>query len=1468
MQRGWTSVAGATALSLLFSLFLVLPDHAATGSGVRAPQTVRSIWTSDFGIPRPTGLAYDPARGEFLVAQADAGGTLVSRLTLGEESRGTFRLPTVTDPRTLSFDPTRDQLSSLTGGVETISSRAGAVVATKKVDLGVHDPTASTYDPSTGTWYVLDGATGAIVAVPRSGGPSRISVERRSRTRLGALAFNPADGRLYVSAPDRGLLYAVDRAGSVRSTFRLRGLDLRNAGAMTFAPSADATDDASVQHLYVAEAGDASRLGAVTELTLAEAVALAEPNVSATLVQTIDTALFSPASPDPSGITYIPSSDRLMVADSEVDETTGAGFHGVNLWKITRAGVVVDTGNLTPWTSEPTGLGFDGSSNTLFVSTDSGDRVYVMKPGIDGRFGTSDDVVTFVNAGALGSTDTEDPEYDPATGDLFFIDGTSTEVYRINPVDGVFGNGNDVSSHFDVGQFGATDVEGLASDQARGTLLVGVRTQKKILEVTKTGELVRTIDVSAATGLRFVSGLSMAPSTTTPGKMNYWIVDRAVDNGANPSENDGKIFELTVPGSSDLPPTVTITSPAEGATVSGTIPIVANASDVQGVNQVQFFVGSTSIGTDTNGTNGWSVSWNTTTSNDGPVTITATATDTIGQTGSDSNGVTVDNFDGPPTVTITAPPDGAAVTGTVQIQANASDDKGVTQVRFTDGATPIGTDTNGADGWSVGWNTSLVGEGAHSLVAIATDTIGQTGTDTNAVTVDRTAPSVSITSPTAGSKLTGTVTVTASASDAVGVASVQFFSDATSIGSDTNGADGWSVPWNSAGAGNGTHVLSATATDAAGNPATSAPVSVTVDNPSIVDVSIAAGADDVEERANGSVTLTSTDLDLLLDGTNVQRAVGLRFAGVNVPRGVNVIDAYVQFQADEVSTDVTNLTVRGQASDNAAPFAAATFNVTNRPTTGATVAWSPAQWPQVNARGPAQRTPNLESVLDEIFARPGWSAGNALVLSITGSGRRVADAFEGSFAPLLHIQFGAADDKPTVSITNPAEGETVVGTVQVQATAADDKGVTQVAFFDGATPLGTDTNGSDGWSAAWSTVGASEGAHTITATATDTIGQTTSDTNLVTVDNVDDAPTVAISSPSSGANLRGAVTIQANAADDHGVAQVEFFDGATPIGTDTNGANGWSVSWNTAAVGDGSHSLTAVATDTASHTTTSASVGVTVDNTAPGVSLTAPASGSTIVGTIPVTATASDANGVGSVTFVLDGSTQIGADTNGADGWGIQWNSTAAANGPHQVTAVAADLAGNPTTSAPASITLDNPLVVNVPIAVSGDDVEEKSNGGIAPGSGDLDMLLDNQSLQRAVGLRFIGVNVPPGATILDAYVQFQTDKASTAATSLTIQGEASNSAPAFPTVRFNLTNRPRTAASIAWTPPAWATAGARGPDQRTPQLGAVLSEIFARPGWASGNAIVLIVTGTGERVAESFDGSFAPVLHIEYKLP
>jgi hypothetical protein len=187
------------------------------------------------------------------------------------------------------------------------------------------------------------------------------------------------------------------------------------------------------------------------------------------------------------------------------------------------------------------------------------------------------------------------------------------------------------------------------------------------------------------------------------------------------------------------------------------------------------------------------------------------------------------------------------------------------------------------------------------------------------------------------------------------------------------------------------------------------------------------------------------------------------------------------------------------------------------------------------------------------------------------------------------------------------------------------------------------------------------------------------------------APTVSITAPTVGANVSGSsVTVSANASDNIGVVGVQFkLDGANLGAEDT--ASPYSVVWNASGATNGSHTLTAIARDAVGNTTTSSSVSVTVSNpdvTPPTVSITSPAPGSSISGTVTVSANASDNIGVAGVQFKLDGINLGAEDTTSP--YSVSWNSTSASNASHTLTAVARDAANNSATGASVSVTVNN----------------------------------------------------------------------------------------------------------------------------------------------------------------------------------
>jgi hypothetical protein len=251
-----------------------------------------------------------------------------------------------------------------------------------------------------------------------------------------------------------------------------------------------------------------------------------------------------------------------------------------------------------------------------------------------------------------------------------------------------------------------------------------------------------------------------------------------------------------------------------------------------------------------------------------------------------------------------------------------------------------------------------------------------------------------------------------------------------------------------------------------------------------------------------------------------------------------------------------------------------------------------------------------------------------------------------------------------------------------------------------------------------------------------------------------------------------------------------------------------------------------------------------------------------------VSASASDDFGVTQVQFTIDGS-PIGTDTNGSDGWSVSWDTSTVANGNHVVGAVATDTS-NQTGSDTNQVTVSNGVsTITVAIPSAADDAEEViSNGTVYRTSGDIDLVVDN-TIPQIDGLRFTGVNLPRGATITNATLQFRTDAKSSSPTTLNIQGQLTGNAAAFTSAAFGISTRTRTTATVPWTPNSWTSVGQTGPDQRSPNIASVIQEIVSQSTWTSGNALVLIISGatTGTRGADSYEGGWPTSLSVSYTL-
>jgi outer membrane protein assembly factor BamB len=163
-------------------------------------------------------------------------------------------------------------------------------------------------------------------------------------------------------------------------------------------------------------------------------------------------------------------------------------------------------------------------------------------------------------------------------------------------------------------------------------------------------------------------------------------------------------------------------------------------------------------------------------------------------------------------------------------------------------------------------------------------------------------------------------------------------------------------------------------------------------------------ADDAEEQPDGTVSLSSTDLELVNDGA--PQSIGIRFPAVPIQQGTKIEAAYIQFTCDETSDDPTELELVWEQTDDAAAFREDAHNVTQRSLSEQVATWSVPAWSKEDEAGEAQRSPDLTAFVQQAVNRDGWASGNAMAVVIRGSGKRIAEAMDGSAtgAPTLVVR--------------------------------------------------------------------------------------------------------------------------------------------------------------------------------------------------------------------------------------------------------------------------------------------------------------------------------------------------------------------------------------------------------------------------------------------------------------------------------
>ena len=154
---------------------------------------------------------------------------------------------------------------------------------------------------------------------------------------------------------------------------------------------------------------------------------------------------------------------------------------------------------------------------------------------------------------------------------------------------------------------------------------------------------------------------------------------------------------------------------------------------------------------------------------------------------------------------------------------------------------------------------------------------------------------------------------------------------------------------------------------------------------------------------------------------------------------------------------------------------------------------------------------------------------------------------------------------------------------------------------------------------------------------------------------------------------------------------------------------------------------------------------------------------------------------------------------------------------------------------------------ITIPVSEGYDDVEENVIGQLYVDSSDLELVYDSTNLLsfQKVGIRFQNVDIPQGATISNAYIQFTADESNRRSAELEFSLHDSDNSPQF-TDRDNVSGRGVVPHKIRWKPQPW-TEGQYGTAQRTPELKGMVQQVVDRQGWRPGNSMSFIIRGKGK---------------------
>lgn len=807
------------------------------------------------------------------------------------------------------------------------------------------------------------------------------------------------------------------------------------------------------------------------------------------------------------------------------------------------------------------------------------------------------------------------------------------------------------------------------------------------------------VSPAAVTSVQFLAnGEEIGTDTTAPYALD-WKPVQAGDYTLTAVVTDSlgtSVTSASVAVTMATTTTVTVNSPADSTAVlvNTAATVEATATDTAGtIAQVDFFANGVSLGSDT--TFPYAITWTPVAL--GSYAITAVATDDEGNLTASTSNIVTASAGGVPTVSVTAPAGGTSfdIGSTISVTASSSavSPRSVTLVQFFVDGAEIGQ--RSAAPYSVDWKP--IQAGTFTLTSVVTDNFGISATSAAVSVTFNSTTSVTVDSPANGSlvPVNAAITVTATASDSAGtIEEVEFLANGVSLGTDSTFP--YSATWTPVAL--GSYTIVATATDDGGNTTSSTPnvVTVSAGNPPTVAITNPATGAVVAVNSPTTISATANDVggtiaqvEFFADGNSLATDTTFPYSvswTSNVTGSISLTAAATDDTGNVTMSAAVLVSVAGGAAPVAtltAPAAGSSYVVGNPitltasasatfPATIATVRFL-ANSALINADASSPYTTTWTPTSPGTYA---------LVAEVTDTLGNIASS------PVRTVTI-TENAPPTVSLTNPASNQVIqLGAgVLLSALASDPDGlVTSVAFRANGIPLATDTTVP--YSFSW--LPTSAGSYTVTAVATDNVGNVVSSAGRIVTVQSAAAPTVVLTGPLDGQTflVGSPVQVSASATAAAGViAQVEFLvNGASLVGPNNPDLVApFATTWIPTAAGN--YTFAAVATDTAGQSTISSQVTVIVQpNAAPAVSMVSPTSGTVLTAGTPITliGAATDTDGtVTSVSFLANG-LLVGTSTQPP--YSFAW--TPGAAGTYALEARAVDNSGNVTGSTAVNVTV------------------------------------------------------------------------------------------------------------------------------------------------------------------------------------